>query len=530
MKSVLIFLTILLASAWADAGVLDPPLASKLAGMGPQEELSVIVHLGAQADLTQFRPEQKAEMVVELHRVADETQPSFLSRFEGKLKDVGRFWIFNGFVCTVRRKVIEELAVQCDAGFVCENGIFTLEKVERGTDPGLAGIEWNIRKVRADSVWRYRGFTGRGVVVGNIDTGVDVTHPAFGNRWRQQDGWFDAVNGYTSPYDDNGHGTHVMGTAVGCAPSDTIGVAPEATFIVAKGIDSGGMAQTSWLLYCFQWYAALSGMGMGAQVVNNSWGGSSLSTVFWQSCRNLQLLGVSLTFSVGSGMSAPANYPCVFGLGASTRGDTVASFSSRGPAPSGYPWDSSAAWLDPQWGTRQPLNHIKPDLLVPGVSIRSSYLSHGYATFDGTSIGTPHLTGAIALLMQKNPSLTPAQLWQIITSTCDTFPWGNPYPNYRYGWGRLNCLRAIDATPSGVWLEPSRLTPHASRLTVSPNPFTSFTLVPGRESERFALYDISGRRVGTYRGDRIGEGLAPGVYFIRSSGQNGKPLRVVKVR
>jgi len=83
---------------------------------------------------------------------------------------------------------------------------------------------------------------------------------------------------------------------------------------------------------------------------------------------------------------------------------------------------------------------------------------------------------------------------------------------------------------SGVWSEIPRLTPNASRLTFFPNPFTSFATLPGHEAERFALYDISGRRVGVWKGDRVGEGLSPGVYFLRPSGQSGKPLRVVKVR
>jgi len=67
-------------------------------------------------------------------------------------------------------------------------------------------------------------------------------------------------------------------------------------------------------------------------------------------------------------------------------------------------------------------------------------------------------------------------------------------------------------------------------FSVRPNPFTSFATLTGHEGDHFALYDISGRRVGTYKGDRIGEGLATGVYFLRSSDQTGKPLRVVKVR
>jgi hypothetical protein len=68
------------------------------------------------------------------------------------------------------------------------------------------------------------------------------------------------------------------------------------------------------------------------------------------------------------------------------------------------------------------------------------------------------------------------------------------------------------------------------RLTPTPNPFTSFATVPGHSSESFSLYDVSGRRLGVYRGDRIGGGLVPGVYFLRAESGGGKPVRVVKVR
>ncbi len=79
-------------------------------------------------------------------------------------------------------------------------------------------------------------------------------------------------------------------------------------------------------------------------------------------------------------------------------------------------------------------------------------------------------------------------------------------------------------------LSPPSLTPYASRLKFIPNPFTSFSAVPGHEGERFSLYDVSGRKVGTYRGDRVGEGLAPGVYFVCEGTACRAPTKIVKVR
>jgi len=75
-----------------------------------------------------------------------------------------------------------------------------------------------------------------------------------------------------------------------------------------------------------------------------------------------------------------------------------------------------------------------------------------------------------------------------------------------------------------------RSSPYASRLTVSPNPFVTFATVSGHSSERFALYDVSGRLVGTFKGDRIGEGLAPGVYFIQAMERKDGLARIVKIR
>jgi YVTN family beta-propeller protein len=84
--------------------------------------------------------------------------------------------------------------------------------------------------------------------------------------------------------------------------------------------------------------------------------------------------------------------------------------------------------------------------------------------------------------------------------------------------------------PSGVETAEVKGLRGEGRITARPNPFTSFATVTGHETERFSLFDVTGRRVGTYRGDRVGEGLAPGVYFLRPEGKGSKPVRIVKLR
>jgi len=99
-----------------------------------------------------------------------------------------------------------------------------------------------------------------------------------------------------------------------------------------------------------------------------------------------------------------------------------------------------------------------------------------------------------------------------------------PAMNADYDWFHLVARTGVEEGNKGF--EGSRV----RGFKITPNPFTSFVRVPGHEAERFALYDVSGRKVGTYQGSRIGEGLAGGVYFLQLEGKDAKPLRIVKVR
>ncbi len=518
------------------AGFLTPDLQAKLDQAAPDERLKVIVRMAEETDISVFPQGQREAMVQHLKDFAARSQKGLLAtlpRYGDRVSHIKPFWIYNGIAMEATKEVVLDLAKRSDVGYIEENAVIKIEPLPGREEPRVNGLEWNIVKIKADSVWRVLGYTGQGIVVGNIDTGVMVTHETFGGRWRGgTNSWFDAVNGDTMPYDDHGHGSHTMGITCGGSTAETIGVARSATFICAKAFNSGGSGQTSWILASYQWFASLG--SAAPHVVNNSWGGGSgPNTNFWQVSRNLQILGIHQAYSAGGGgpgsgtINYPASYPHHFGVGATDVSDAIASFSARGPSPSFGFIETTANYLDPNWAS----SRRKPDLSAPGVNIRSAYNNGGYTAMSGTSFSAPHVAGVIALMLEKNPRLDDKQIWQILTSTCDTFSFGGPYPNQNYGWGRLNAYRAVMGTPpSGVDEEAARSLVFRLPFSVSPNPFTSFAQVPGHEREAFSLYDVSGRKVGTFKGDRIGKGLPAGVFFLRPEGKDAAPLRIVKLR
>jgi subtilisin family serine protease len=423
------------------------------------EKIRIIVHMKGEADLSHIPEWDKRGRVERLMEFATESQRDILEYLRSidtsKVSDIRPFWIFNGIFLNATKDIIWELARRPDVDVIEKSDTLWIFKYDT-TGEIIENFNWNIRKIQADSVWINLGISGDGVILGNLDTGVDVDHPALSSKYLGY--WHDAVNHLPDPYDDNGHGTHTMGTIVGgdgpgslFPDSNDVGIAYGAKFVAAKGFSSGGYGLDEWILECYEWFAYLISQGVEVRIVSNSWG-SNLQTnlTFWEATLNWRNLGIIPVFAIGNAgpgfgtAGTPGNFPIVIGVGATGSDDNVANFSSRGPAPNQNPWNDPQYWSRPDW------NFIKPDIAAPGVTIRSTVPGGGFEAsgWSGTSMATPHVAATIALMLEKNPSLEYYQIYDILLNSADQPVQGNPYPNINYGWGRLNAYRAVMETPT----------------------------------------------------------------------------------
>lgn len=423
------------------------------------EKIYAIVHLKPGYPYNEIRSFSIREKVEIFKNIAEESQREVIEyledNFKGKYEIVHRFWVYNGFHIEATKEVIYALANLPKVKSIYGNKEIKLvrnfRKVQGIKHKGAKTIEWNILRVCADSCW-LAGYDGSGVIIGHIDTGVDTSHPALSGKWLSPY-WFDGVNGQPSPYDDSGHGTHTMGTILGgdgFGPFEhDIGVAPGARFVCAKAFNEEGIGTYATIDPCMQVMADWKSQGIDIKAVGNSWGGAREDTHFWDAILTWKSLGIFPVFSIGNSgpnhysANAPGNYPLCIGVGATDNIDNIAWFSSRGPAPTVYPWNDTSYWYTPDW------NYVKPDISAPGVGVMSSVPGGGYESWNGTSMASPHVTGGVAILCQKNPNLTPEILYQIFTMTTSKPSQGMPYPNNDYGWGIVNLYQALLATPGG---------------------------------------------------------------------------------
>jgi subtilisin family serine protease len=365
------------------------------------------------------------------------------------------FWIFNGAAVQAPPDIVEALAARPEVASVTLDEYrkwvnfesqpvrpdplrqaLAVTPARTSPPPEPGAFTWGVRQIQADQVTRGVGVDGNGVVVGVIDTGVDWTHPALRDSYRGSangiapdhlHNWFDATDeGAVYPSDQYGHGTHVAGTIAG---ANGIGVAPGAKWIAAKGLDGDGSGFISWLHAALEWMLAPGGDPSRApDIVSNSWGNNNgRDTEFREDIQALQRAGILVIFAAGNAgpnagtVGSPGSLPEVLTVGATDENDTVAGFSSRGPSP-----------LE---------DRIKPDISAPGVRVISTVPGGAYAAYNGTSMATPHVAGAAALLLSVRPDLSITETVRVLTETAR--PLSSTLPNNLTGWGRVNAFDAV---------------------------------------------------------------------------------------
>jgi subtilisin family serine protease len=304
-------------------------------------------------------------------------------------------------------------------------------------DERYADEEWWLTAIQAQAAWDLT--TGDpNLIVAILDTGVATDHPEFAGRILPGHNF---VANNNDPYDDNGHGTHVAGIAgaMGNNGKGIAGISWQSKILPVKVLNGEGQGSTYDFAQGIRW-----AVDNGARVINISAGADFSTDTEHDAVKYAHDKGVVIVAAAGNTPDGkpeyPAGYDEVIAVSASSRRDSVAGFSSYG-------------------------DYV--DVAAPGINILSTWVDHhkpGYQSESGTSMASPVVAGAAALILARNPALTPEQVQLLLQQTADDI--GDPGFDPKSGWGRLNLLHALQQAPAGPQpgstLPPTRTPPGAS--------------------------------------------------------------------
>ena len=451
----------------ADRGDGAPIQRGLLADLRSGELDRFVVEFTAQADLAgagQINDfNRRGRFVMNRLRQATGAQAAAIALVEATPgAHAESFWLRNTLVVYGGAALATAIAKLPGVKVVRAERIYPLVKpVETQAAVLAAEPEWGVEKIGADDVWA-DGIIGSGIVVANVDTGVQFDHPALVNQYRGNLGggtfdhdynWWDptGICG-DEPCDNAGHGTHTMGTMVGGdgpGPfTPDIGVAPGATWIAAKGCEDFGCSDVA-LLSAGQFILAPTDLdgnnpdpSKRPDIVNNSWGSGPGDEFYHDIVTAWRAAGIIPVFSAGNaGPScdtggSPGDFLESFSVGATDINDEIADFSSRGPSVFGK---------------------VMPDVSAPGVAVLSSVPGDGYAEFDGTSMAAPHTAGTLALMLSAELALVgdfegaTAAVRDTAVDHLDDQCGGDEDgdPNNVYGDGRIDAAAAVALVATG---------------------------------------------------------------------------------
>ena len=470
--------------------VIDPLLSEEMARRNDDEKINVIVIMKSQYDRAQMnrqanyfatRSERREFVVNELKAFAEATQFDLRrSLDEMRRNDMTTeptvLWMANALGLSANKAAIADLARRNDIeiiGYDIERN-WIPDGEEATPASATREITPNVTQVGANQVWDL-GYTGEGVVVAVIDTGVNYNHLDVADHlW---DGGtefphhgFDVYNNDNDPMDDHGHGSHCSGTVLGdgTAGSQT-GMAPDATLMCVKCLNANGSGGATPISAGIQW-AVEHGCDLFSMSLGISNSTIAERTLLRQTCVAALDAGVVAAIAAGNegnqmwqapipnNVRVPGSCPppymdevqgenpgdltCSVCIGAVNYNDAAANFTSRGPV----------TWTNTEFGDypyEPGIGLIRPDVCAPGVDIKSlNYQTNtGYTLMSGTSMATPCAAGCMALMLSKDPNLMPADVCRILEETAVRLAEGK---SNIFGFGRIDVLAAVEAIQLGA--------------------------------------------------------------------------------
>lgn len=532
----------------AHAGSFDQEFADQLSAASPGEFVTGLVMIREQVDHPRMDREMREigltsrwrrhEFVVRNAKaIAKDSQRSLvrdLDRWkrEGSVRSFQSFWVTNMIVVEALPQVFDRLVVRADIGTIYANAEVNLREGwdepgvrTEGDEGGLRTLPNNLVCVNVQPAWN-AGYDGTGTLVATFDSGADGNHPAFASRWRGAqpgvewwEAWKDPYTGSQFPFDSGSHGTHVLGILTADPPvGDPIGVAPGALWISAGILIQYNVAK---IIECYQWAVDPDGnpstIDDVPDVINNSWGTSAnCDQTFWNAIDLVEAAGIVNVISVdNSGPSyASVNSPesralsptVNFGVGnvnPHLAGYPIANSSGRGPSPCDY-------------------TSIKPEVTAPGTQIYSTLPNGGYGLKSGTSMASPHVSGAVAILRQINPDLTVDEVKTALMATA--FDRGTAGEDNDYGWGIIDVGSAVQYVLNSIPMYPPRnlaaaVSGDSVSLTWDPpslfnpnNPIQSYRIYRAALGDSFPLDPIAEVSAFTPAPSYLDTGLADGQY------------------
>ena len=459
----------------AQNATITPSLKEQLKNSSASDYLKVNVvftnqiHYGlinAQFKLNNTPLSERAKTVIRKSmNLAESSQAScinFLKNNSNKVRAYHSLWIINMMTIEATKEIIEQLTMNSEIDYLEEYNHFTVKPIEimlgeSVNSKSVGGIEPGLAAINAPALWAM-GYTGKGRKYLNYDTGMWTEHPALTDAWLGNYQPLDqAWYGVDSPIPadkDGAHGTHTAGTVLGLDPAtnDTIGVAFNAYVMVTDPIVTSAADIKPLVEYIAVFEFALNPDGDTTttndipDAINNSWGidihddTTLCAGYITQMFDAIEAAGIANVFSAGN--EGPGNTTIgqpqyvstglvnTFTVGAVNGANPtfpITNFSSEGPTICNVP--------------AGPLK-IKPEVVAPGLNVRSSVADNNYASYNGTSMSGPHATGAVLLLKEAFPNVSGEEILLSLYNTATDL--GAAGEDNIYGKGMINVLAAFN--------------------------------------------------------------------------------------